>query len=106
MNALRDTISCVLDVDRKGSQLIQRDEHTLILAKHDYISQHLLDLIIEQHPAVEVSTQRNRNGDGFIVVFYLCQHMPLAMSSHFVQVMLLAVTLVMSAVHAFQVSMQ
>jgi hypothetical protein len=72
MRQLCKTVAQVLNTERFGAKLSQRDDCTLILKNYRCISMRRLDLIHEQFPQVDITVQSHVDSDaGFAVIFVL-----------------------------------
>ena len=88
MQGLRQTVLEVMDVQRNGSKLIQRDDNTLVLSNTTFVNHKMLDVICEQQPHVDISIVESTKSDGFLVIFALCTKQSLFLSAHFMQIFL------------------
>jgi len=88
MQSLQDTVRAVLDIDRMGGGLLIRDTFTLVVYNTSFVSQKMIDVILEQHPLVDISMQSSETStSGFVVVFTHASSSPVYVSSAFFQVM-------------------
>ena len=55
MESLRDTVRTVLNLERMGGGLLARDTFTLVVYNTSFVSQKMINVILEQHPLVDVS---------------------------------------------------
>lgn len=68
-DACRD-VSRMLDLQRHGGTLIQRDSCTAILVDHELVTFHALETISTLHPNLQISTQAcAESTSGFMVMF-------------------------------------
>jgi hypothetical protein len=88
---LRRTVALILNTERYGGTLQQRDDSTLILRDFRCMSMHLLDLIHEQFPQVDITVQAHEDSAaGFVVIFVLRDSPSVVRSSTFAQGVILA----------------
>ena len=88
---LRRTVALILNTDRYGGSLSQRDDSTLILKDYRCMSMHLLDLIHEQFPQVDITVQSHEDSaSGFALIFVLRDSPSVLRSSTFAQAAMLA----------------
>jgi len=89
MQSLQDTVRAVLDLDRMGGGMLIRDTFTLVVYNTSFVSQKMIDVILEQHPLVDISTQSSETStSGFVVIFTQASTSHVYVSSAFFQVML------------------
>ena len=89
MQSLQDTVRAVLDLDRMGGGLLIRDTFTLVVYNTSFVSQKMIDIILEQHPLVDISMQSSETStSGFVIVLTHASKSPVYVSSDFFQVML------------------
>jgi len=89
MDGLRETILTVLEVQRRGGTLVERDAHTLILADYDYASQSALVLITDQYPRTSITLSRSSaSSTGYIITFTRLYSQAVYTSSAFVHMLL------------------
>lgn len=98
MQALRHTVLQVIDVERRGGQLMQRDSHTLLVSGLGETSQSSLALIADQHPLVEICTIASPQS-GYILCFTLWPRVPLLTSASFVHMALVLALVAGSTAH-------
>ena len=88
---LRRTVALILNTDRYGGTLHARDDSTLILKDYRCVSVHLLDLIHEQFPEVDITVQSHEDSaSGFVLIFVLRDSPSVLRSSTFAQGVMLA----------------
>jgi hypothetical protein len=90
MARLRKTAGVVLNIERYGGTLTQRDDSTLILKNYRCLNARLLALMQEQFPQLDISIQACDASKAFVVVFVLQPTASVLRSSSFAQVLLLA----------------
>jgi len=90
MARLRKTAGLVLDIDRYGATMTQRDDSTIILKNYRCLNARLLALLQEQFPQLDISVQACDGSDTFVVVFVLLPTASVLRSSSFAQVLLFA----------------
>jgi len=94
MESLQDTVGAVLNIERMGGGLLARDTYTLVVFNMNFVSQKMIDVILEQHPLVDVSMQSSETStSGFVVIFTRASSSPVYVSSAFFQVMLAGLVL-------------
>jgi len=95
MRQLSKTVAQVLNTERFGAKLSQRDDCTLILKNYRCISMRRLDLIHEQFPQVDITVQSHVDSDaGFAVIFVLRDTASALHTSTCAQAVMLAAILV------------
>jgi hypothetical protein len=87
---LRKTASLILNTDRYGGSLTQRDDSTIILKNYRCLNTRLLALLQEQFPQLDISIQACDGVDAFVVVFVLQPTASVLRSSSFAQVLFFA----------------
>jgi hypothetical protein len=90
MARLRKTAGLVLNVERYGGTLTQRDDSTIILKNYRCLNARLLALMQEQFPQLDISVQACDGSDAFVVVFVLQPTASVLRSSSFAQVLFVA----------------
>jgi hypothetical protein len=90
MARLRRTAGLVLNVERYGGNLTQRDDSTVILKNYRCLNARLLALMQEQFPQLDISIQACDGSDAFVVVFVLRPTTSVLRSSSFAQVLFFA----------------
>ena len=71
MARLRKTAGLILNIERYGGTLTQRDDSTIILKNYRCLNARLLALMQEQFPQLDISIQACDGSDAFVVVFVL-----------------------------------
>ena len=89
MARLRQTAGIILNTDRYGGTLTQRDDSTLILKNYRCLNARLLALMQDQFPQLDISIQACDGGPAFVVVFVLRPTASVLRTSSFAQVLLL-----------------
>ena len=87
MTRLRKTAGLILNIDRYGGTLTQRDDSTIILKHYRCLNARLLALMQEQFPQLDISIQACDGSDAFVVVFVLQPTASVLRSSSFAQVL-------------------
>ena len=87
MARLRKTAGLVLNTERYGGNLTQRDDSTLILKNYRCVNARLLALMQEQFPQLDISIQACDGSDAFVVVFVLQPTASVLRSSTFAQLL-------------------
>lgn len=78
VGAVKKTIKSVLDVDRIGGKLICRDDDTIILSDCSRLLHEHIEIILTQHPFVDVQyVSSSTSESGYIVLFTCCMQIPL-----------------------------
>ena len=90
MARLRKTAGLILNTERYGGTLTQRDDSTLILKNYRCLNARLLALMQEQFPQLDISIQACDGSDAFVVVFVLRPTASVLRSSSFAQVLFCA----------------
>ena len=99
---LRRTVALILNTERYGGTLNQRDDSTLILKDYRCMSMHLLDLIHEQFPQVDITVQSHEeSASGFVLIFVLRDSPSVLRSSTFAQAVMLAVLVALALTYDF-----
>jgi hypothetical protein len=102
VKSLRSTIAVVLNTDRYGGKLIERDDSTIILKDYRCISMRLLDLIQEQFPQVDVTMQsHDDSASGFVIVFVMRDNASVLRSSTFAQAVILCCLVALSLTYDY-----
>ena len=79
---------------RCGTGLLARDTFTLVVFNTSFVSQKMIDVILEQHPLVDVSMQSSEtSSSGFVIIFTRASSSLVFVSSAFFQVMLAGLVL-------------
>ena len=86
MARLRRTAALVLNTERYGGSLTQRDDSTIILKNYRCLNARLLALLQEQFPQLDISIQACDGSDAFVVVLVLQPSASVLRSSSFAQV--------------------
>ena len=95
MQAAKKAINDVMNVDRHGGSLIQRDDFTLILSDYDHLYSTATLMLIEQFPGLEITTQTcSASNSGFIIIFSFPPQAPWHQRSETVQLFLSAIVLI------------
>lgn len=75
MDAATRDIRSILELNRHGGTLIQRDKNTAILCDYELITFHAMETLSTLHPDVHISTQAcAESSSGFMVVFVYKQN--------------------------------
>jgi hypothetical protein len=102
IKSLRTTVSVVLNTDRYGGKLIERDDSTVVLKDYRCISMRLLDLIHEQFPQVDVTIQSHEDSvSGFVVVFVLRDSASVFRTSTFAQTVIFCCLVALSVTYDY-----
>jgi len=99
MARLRKTAGLVLNIDRYGGTLTQRDDSTIILRNYRCLNARLLALMQEQFPQLDISIQACDGSDAFVVVFMLQPTASVLRSSSFAQVLFFACIFACAVAH-------
>jgi hypothetical protein len=99
MTRLRRTAGLILNVERYGGTLTQRDDSTIILKNYRCLNARLLALLQEQFPQLDISIQACDGSDAFVVVFVLQPTASVLRSSSFAQVLFFACIFVCAVAH-------
>ena len=99
MTRLRRTAAVILNVERYGGNLTQRDDSTIILKNYRVLNARLLALLHEQFPQLDISIQACDGSDAFVVVFVLQPTASVLRSSSFAQVLLFACIFACAVAH-------
>ena len=95
MERAKRTIHQVLNLERSGGKLLQRDDCTLILSDCEFVPYSSIQLIADQYPQLQISVNHtDHSSSGFIVVFALTPHMNVFKSSVCMQLFLVLVAMV------------
>lgn len=69
MRNARSAVQTVLDLERHGGQLLQRDEFTFVVSDYDHLYSTATLLLTEQFPGLIVTTQAcAASTSGFIII--------------------------------------
>ena len=99
---LRRTVALILNTERYGGSLQQRDDSTLILRDFRCMSMHLLDLIHEQFPQVDITVQAHEDSaSGFVVIFVARDNPSVLRTSTFAQAVMLCVLFAVTLTYDF-----
>jgi len=90
MARLRRTAGLILNVERYGGNLTQRDDSTILLQNYRCLNARLLALMQEQFPQLDISIQACDGSGAFVVVFVLRPTASVLRSSSFAQALLFA----------------
>ena len=90
MARLRKTAGLIMNIERYGGTLTQRDDSTIILKNYRCLNARLLALMQEQFPQLDISIQACDGSDAFVVVFVLRPTASVLRSSSFAQVLFCA----------------
>jgi hypothetical protein len=102
IKSLRTTVSVVLNTERYGGKLIERDDSTIVLKDYRCISMRLLDLIHEQFPQVDVTIQSHEDSaSGFVVVFVLRDNASVFRTSTFAQTVIFCFLVALSVTYDY-----
>ena len=89
MQALTQAIEVTLDTRRTGAQLVARDEYTVLLYHNEFLTQEVLELVLEQFPGTEIAVQRSdASRSGYVVQFTLLERRSVWLSSTCMHVLL------------------
>jgi hypothetical protein len=99
MARLRKTAALVLNIERYGGTLTQRDDSTIILKNYRCLNARLLALMQEQFPQLDISIQACDGSDAFVVVFVLRPTVSVLRSSSFAQVLFFACIFACAVAH-------
>ena len=98
MARVRRTAGLILNVERYGGNLTQRDDSTIILKNYRCLNARLLALMHEQFPQLDISIQAC-DGGAFVVVFVLQPTASVLRSSGCAQVLLVACIVACAVAH-------
>ena len=88
MQALTQAIEHTLDTRRTGAQLVARDEYT-VLYHNEFLTQEVLELVLEQFPGTEIAVQRSEaSRSGYVVQFTRLERRNVWLSSTCMHVLL------------------
>lgn len=83
MNRVQNVVQEVLNTREQDAKLLQRDPHTLVLFDCDFVCSKSLDLILEQFPTLDITTQScDQSKSGFIVIFTCDESISFYRSKH------------------------
>jgi hypothetical protein len=99
MARLRKTAGLILNIERYGGTLTQRDDSTIILKNYRCLNTRLLALLQEQFPQLDISIQACDGSDAFVVVFVLRPTASVLRSSSFAQVLFFACIFACAVAH-------
>lgn len=69
---LRNTLSRILGVDRRGGKLVARDDITLLLVNYNLVHMDILEFIKTRYPNVEIQIENyTQSSSGYVVIFVL-----------------------------------
>ena len=102
MTRLQRTVALMLNIDRYGGKLHERDDSTIILKDYRCMSMRQLDLIHEQFPQVDITVQSHEDSaSGFVVIFVVRDNPSVLRTSTFAQSVMLCVLLATSLSYEF-----
>jgi hypothetical protein len=103
MQRAKRTINQVLNLERSGGKLLQRDDYTLILSDCEFVPYSSIQLIADQYPHLQISVNHtDHSSSGFIVVFALTPHLNVFKTSACMQLFLiLTATVVVCTIPMF-----
>ena len=102
IKCLRTTIAVVLNTERYGGRLIERDDSTIVLKDYRCISMRVLDLIHEQFPQVDVTVQSHEDStSGFVVVFVMRDNASVFRTSTFAQAVIFCCLVALSLTYEY-----
>lgn len=99
MARLRKTAGLILNSERYGGTITQRDDSTLILKNYRCLNARLLALMQEQFPQLDISIQACDGSDAFFVVFVLQPTASVLRSSSFAQLLFFACIFACAVAH-------
>jgi len=99
MARLRRTAGLILNVERYGGNLTQRDDSTILLQNYRCLNARLLALMQEQFPQLDISIQACDGSGAFVVVFVLRPTASVLRSSSFAQALLFACIFACAVAH-------
>ena len=103
MRSAREAVRTVLDLERHGGTLVQRDDFTLVVSDYDHLYSTATLLLTEQFPGLIVTTQAcSASSCGFIILFSFPPQTPWYRRAETAQLVLAAVLCV--AVLAWTIS--
>lgn len=92
MHRAIDAVRTVLDLDRHGGSLVQRDAFTLVVTDYDHLYSSATLLLTEQFPGLVVTTQAcAASTSGFIIVLSFPPQTPWYRRAEVAQLVLTAV---------------
>jgi hypothetical protein len=92
ISRLRNSVALMLNTDRYGGKLHERDDSTIILKDYRCMSMRQLDLIQEQFPQVDITVQAHEDSaSGFVVIFVARDNPSVLRTSTFAQAVMLCV---------------
>ena len=72
MESVKRTVTLVLNLPHGGGRLLARDDYTLVLMDYDYLPHRAIQLIVDQHPHLQIDThQSDHSTTGYVVIFTL-----------------------------------
>jgi hypothetical protein len=99
---LHRTVTLMLNIDRYGGRLYERDDSTIILKDYRCMSMRQLDLIHEQFPHVDITVQSHHDSaSGFVVIFVLRDNPSMLRTSTFAQAVMFSVLLAATLSYEF-----
>jgi len=102
MARLQRSVALMLNIDRYGGKLHERDDSTIILKDYRCMSMRQLDLIHEQFPQVDITVQSHEDSaSGFVVIFVVRDNPSVLRTSTFAQSVMLCVLLATSLSYEF-----
>jgi len=102
MTVLNRAVALMLNIDRYGGKLYERDDSTIILKDYECMSMRQLDLIHEQFPQVDITVQSHKDSaSGFVVIFVVRDNPSVLRTSTFAQAVMLSVLLATTLSYEF-----
>ena len=102
MTVLNRAVALMLNIDRYGGKLYERDDSTIILKDYQCMSMRQLDLIHEQFPQVDITMQSHKDSaSGFVVIFVVRDNPSVLRTSTFAQAVMLSVLLATTLSYEF-----
>lgn len=102
MTVLNRAVALMLNIDRYGGKLYERDDSTIILKDYECMSMRQLDLIHEQFPQVDITMQSHKDSaSGFVVIFVVRDNPSVLRTSTFAQAVMLSVLLATTLSYEF-----
>jgi hypothetical protein len=102
MTVLNRAVALMLNIDRYGGKLYERDDSTIILKDYECMSMRQLDLIHEQFPQVDITVQSHEDSaSGFVVIFVVRDTPSVLRTSTFAQAVMLSVLLATTLSYEF-----
>ena len=69
---LRNTLSHILGVDRRGGKLVVRDDITLLLVNYNLVHMEILEFVKTRYPNIEIQIEQYaQSTSGYVVIFVL-----------------------------------